>query len=225
MRQRTFISRMLQRRFTHLINVLSGREFFRRNKHNSKQLWQRGLVFIPWYLVGVIFALLDLFFFGYLIQGLMQITQRNGRKLTTAEMKLFSDLPNDKGYLETVMVYEKSWVARLGAWIIRRKKLGLGLANTIHFSREIDIEKTVDCRWLVHEIAHTLQFKYRGLIYIPEALIAQQFSGYIFGGVETLKRASKLRAFNPEQQADMFVVIQLSDFESAIRQEIEKGNW
>ena len=216
---------MLKRRFIHLINVLSGREFFRRNKHNSEKLWKRGCVFIPWYIIGIILAVFDLFFVGYLIQVTMQITQRNGRKLTAAEMNLFAGLPIDKLYLESVMVYEKSWVARFGAWMVRRKSLGLGLANTIHFSREIDIKNPSDCRWFVHEIAHTLQFKYRGLIYIPEALIAQQFSGYGFGGLETLKHANKLRAFNPEQQADIFAVIQLSEFESAIRQEIEKGNW
>lgn len=216
---------MLQRRFIHLINVLSGREFFNRNKHNSKQFWKRGVVFIPWYLLGLFIAILDLFFVGYLVQGIMQLTQRNGRKLTVQELELFSDLTKDTSYLKTVVVYEKSWLARLGAWMMRGNKLGLGIANTIHFSRGIDSENFSDCRWLVHEVAHTLQFKYRGLIYIPEALIAQQFSGYTFGGLETLKRADKLRAFNPEQQADMFVVMQLSDFESAIRQEIEKGNW
>ena len=155
----------------------------------------------------------------------MQITQRNGRKLTIEEMNLFVGLSLDKSYLESVMVYEKSWLARFGAWMIRRKSLGLGLANTIHFSREIDLKISLDCQWFVHEIAHTLQFKYRGLIYIPEALIAQQFSGYTFGGSETLKHADKLRSFNPEQQADIFVVMQLSKFESEIRQEIEKGNW
>jgi hypothetical protein len=217
---------MLQRRLKHFINVLSGREFFRRNRHNSKQLWKRGCVFIPWYITGVIFATLDLFFVGYLTQGIMQITQRNGRKLTEKELDLFAALPDEKNYLKTVRVYEKSWVARIGAWFIRRKTLGLGLANTIHFNQGIDTEKSSsDSRWLVHEVAHTLQFKYRGLIYIPEALVAQQFSGYSFGGKETLKNAKQLRVFNPEQQADIFVVIQLSDFESAIRQDLEKGNW
>ncbi|MFK7785983.1 MAG: hypothetical protein AB8B56_12745 [Crocinitomicaceae bacterium] len=156
----------------------------------------------------------------------MQITQRNGRKLSTKELELFSDLTNELAYLKTVRIYEKSWVARTGTWLVRRKTLGLGLANTIHFNCEIDIEKSVsNRRWLVHEVAHTLQFKHRGLIYIPEALVAQQFSGYGFGGRETLKQAKQLRAFNPEQQADIFVVMQLSDFESAIRQEVEKGKW
>ena len=156
----------------------------------------------------------------------MQVTQRNGRKLTPQELELFSELTDDASYLKTVRVYEKSWVAKMGAWMIRKNTLGLGLANTIHFNREIDVEKSAsDCRWLVHEVAHTLQFKYRGLIYIPESLVAQQFSGYAFGGRETLKEATKLNAFNPEQQADIFVVMQLSEFESAIRQEIRKGNW
>ncbi|MDG1334108.1 MAG: hypothetical protein P8P74_17380 [Crocinitomicaceae bacterium] len=217
---------MLQRRFIHLFNVLSGREFYRRNKHNSKRLWKRGFVFLPWYLIGVVFAVLDLFFLGYLTQAIMQITQRNGRKLTTQELELFSTLTDDTSYLKTVRVYEKSWVAKFGAWMNRRNSLGLGLANTVHFSREIDSAKSPsDCRWLVHEVAHTLQFKYRGLIYIPECLAAQQFSGYTFGGKQTLKLAKKLRAFNPEQQADIFVVMQLSNLESAIREEVKKGNW
>lgn len=216
---------MLQRRFIHLINVLSGREFYRRNSHNSKALWKRACVFLPWYITGVIFAILDLFFVGYLTQAIMNITQRNGRKLTPQELELFSGLNEDISYLKTVRVYEKSWLARLGAWMIRQKTLGLGIANTVHFNKEITIENPSDCRWLVHEVAHTLQFKYRGLIYIPEALIAQHFSGYTFGGRETLKHAKQLRAFNPEQQANMLVVMQLSDFESAIRQEIQNGKW
>jgi hypothetical protein len=168
---------------------------------------------------------MDLLFVGYAFQGLMKLTQRNGRKLTAQELDLFSKLPSEKAYLETVLVYEQSWMARFGAWMIRRNTLGLGLANTIHFSRKIDVCEKLDKRWFVHEIAHTLQFKYRGLIYIPEALIAQQFSGYAFGGLETLKHAKQLRTFNPEQQADMFVIMQLSDFESEIRGEMEKGNW
>jgi hypothetical protein len=169
---------------------------------------------------------MDLFFVGYLTQAIMQVTQRNGRKLTPPELELFSELTQDASYLKTVHVYERSWVAKVGAWLIRKNTLGLGLANTIHFNREIDIEKSAsDCRWLVHEVAHTLQFKYRGLIYIPESLVAQQFSGYSFGGRKTLKRAKKLRVFNPEQQADMFVVLQLSEFESVIREDIKKGNW
>lgn len=155
----------------------------------------------------------------------MQITQRNGRKLTDEELNLFADLSKDRAYLKSVSIYERSWVARIGAWMIRRKNLGLGLANTIHFNQEIDINTVADRRWFVHEMAHTLQFKYRGMIYIPEALIAQQFSGYSFGGLPTLERANKLQAFNPEQQADIFVIMQLSDFNGALRQEIKNGNW
>ena len=217
---------MLQRRFKHFIKVLSCREFFRRNRHNSKQLWKRACVFLPWYVTGVVFAILDLFFIGYLVQGIMQITQSNGRKLSEVELELFAALPDEKNYLKTVRVYDKSWVARAGAWLTRRKTLGLGIANTIHFNRGIDAENNAsDRRWLVHEVAHTLQFKYRGLIYIPEALVAQQFSGYGFGGIETLRSAKQLRVFNPEQQADMFAVLQLTDIESEIRQEFKQGNW
>ncbi|NVK64115.1 MAG: hypothetical protein HWE22_05980 [Flavobacteriales bacterium] len=216
---------MLKRRFIHLFHVLSGREFLQRNTYNSNQFWKRALVIVPWYILGVFYAVLDLLFFGYLFQGIMSVTQRNGRKLSPEELSLFSNLSQELGYLKTVRVYEKSWVARTGAWMTRRKSLGLGLGNTIHFSREIDLENTADLRWFVHEMAHTLQFKYRGLIYIPEALIAQQFSGYSFGGLKTLRQITKLRAFNPEQQAEVFAAVQLSYFETDIRKDIENGNW
>lgn len=216
---------MLQRRFIHLFRTLVGIAFFDRNKHNSGVFWKRLLIFIPWYTLGVILAVLDLIFLGYWFTLIMRFTQRNGRKLSKEELELFSGIPNDKYYLQRVFVFEESWLARSGARMNRRASLGLGIANTVHFTRKIDISHDYDRRWLVHEIAHTLQFKYRGLIYIPEALIAQQFSGYDFGGKETLSSAKKLRVFNPEQQADMFVVMQLSNFESEIRQEIEKGNW
>ncbi len=216
---------MLKRRFIHLFHVLSGREFLQRNTYNSNQFWKRALVIVPWYILGVFYAVLDLLFFGYLFQGIMSVTQRNGRKLSPEELSLFSNLSQELGYLKTVRVYEKSWVARTGAWMTRRKSLGLGLGNTIHFSREIDLENTADLRWFVHEMAHMLQFKYRGLIYIPEALIAQQFSGYSFGGLKTLRQITKLRAFNPEQQAEVFAAVQLSNFETDIRKDIENGNW
>jgi len=217
---------MLHQRLRTFIHVLSGKVFHGRNTYNSKGLWKRGIVFLPWYILGIIFAILDLFFVGYLAQGIMQLTQRNGRKLSPKELELFSNLTEDATYLKSVRVYEKSWVARFGAWLTRRNTLGLGIANTVHFNREINPEENAsDRRWLVHEVAHTLQFKYRGLIYIPEALIAQHFSGYGFGGKSTLMHAKLLRSFNPEQQAEIFVAMQLSAFSSALRDEIHKGKW
>lgn len=216
---------MLKRRFIHLFHVLSGRAIFQRNTYNSKQLWKRSFVVIPWYVLGVVFAVLDIFFVGFAFQVIMCVTQKKRRKLNAEELTFFSNLPSELDYLKTVWVYERSWVARSGMWLTRRKSLGLGLGNTVHFSREIDVENPSDRRWLVHELAHTLQFKYRGLVYIPEALIAQQFSGYSFGGLKTLKRISKLRSFNPEQQAEIFAAMQLTDFDSEIRTDIENGNW
>lgn len=216
---------MIKRRFIHFFETLTVRAFWGRNTHNSAVFWKRTLVFLPWYAVSLLMAILDLLFVGYLFQGIMKITQRNRRKLSESELDLFANLPEERAYLRTVLVCERSWMARFGAFIIRRKNLGLGLGNTIHFSREIDCSNALDQRWLVHEIAHTLQFKYRGLIYIPEALIAQQFSGYSFGGKETVCEAKHLRAFNPEQQADMFVLLQLTAVESEIRVEVEQGRW
>lgn len=216
---------MLKQRFIHFFFVLSGRVFFQRNTYNTRRFWKRAVVILPWYLMGMACATLDLFFVGYLFLVIMRLTQRNGRKLSSNELALFSNLPEELPYLKTVWVYEKSWVARAGMWMTRRKSLGLGLGNTVHFSREIDLTKQADVHWFVHEMAHTLQFKYRGLIYIPEALIAQQFSGYSFGGIKTLKQVSILRAFNPEQQAEIFAATQLSTIESEIRKDIENGNW
>lgn len=187
--------------------------------------WKRALVFLPWYLLSIIFALLDLIFLGSLLIGIVRLTAKNRRKLSEEELCCLKLCHQDLEFLKTVDIIECSRLARVGKWMASRKQLGIGIASTIHFSREIDTQQKSDLRWLVHEVAHTLQYKYRGLIYIPEALIAQRFSGYSFGGKEALEQANTLKSFNPEQQAEIFMNLSLSEFKCTLVQEIEKGIW
>ena len=170
-------------------------------------------------------AVLDLLFFGELLTAMILLTSRNARRFSSDEFEVMKSQSNDYMYLKSVRIIENSWLSKMGARLGKRQQLGLGVGGTIHFSREIDSENRRDLTWLVHETAHTLQYKYRELIYIPEALIAQRYSGCSFGGKETIISADKIRRFNPEQQAEIFTALTLSKVESELRQEIIDGNW
>ncbi len=211
------------RRIKYLLNVLTGRVFNYRNTHNVPQIRKRVLLFIPWYILSTLVALLDLIFLGELFSLVLEFTSPKRRRLTAVELELFAELKSDQRYLSRVVVIENSWLAQLGKRFGKRQQLGLGVARTVHFSREVALEN--DKQWLIHEVGHTLQYKYRGLCYIPEALIAQTFSGYKYGGKETLISIDRLRCFNPEQQADIFVAIICTNVKSKLRHEIVSGNW
>lgn len=183
------------------------------------------MIGLPWYLLQVLFGFLDLLLIGEGVNQLILVTSPKKRKLKEKELELLSELKDEQQYLRSIWVVEYSWLSRFGKWMTRRRSLGLGIGRTVHFSRMIDSSNQQDQRWLVHEIAHTLQYKYRGLIYIPEALIAQQFSGYNFGGKATLDSKKKLREFNPEQQADIFCALIISGYNSALKTDIRKGEW
>lgn len=216
---------MIKRKQEYLFNALSGKAISKRNWFNLDSALNRTLIAVPWYLLTFLFAVLDLVFLGSIISGIFRITSGNKRRLNEKELGLLSMVSNDQNFLRRVVIIESSWLAKFGRYLNGIDALGLGVADTIHFSRKLDPTSKKDQQWLIHEVAHTLQYKYRGLIYIPEALIAQQFSGYAFGGTETLGQNIPLRAFNPEQQADIFKVIVLRDYDCDLRQEIIKGNW
>lgn len=209
----------------HFFQCCIGRDVFRRNRYNSTIGWRRTLVVLPWYFLQLVFGLLDLLLIGEGLNQLILLTSSKKRKLKPEEFHLLSELKGEEEYIRSIWVIERSWLSRLGKWMTHRKSLGLGIGRTVHFSRVIDSSEEQDQRWLIHEIAHTLQYKYRGLIYIPEALIAQQFSGYAFGGKQTLDSKKKLREFNPEQQADIFCALIISGYNSALKTDIRKGEW
>lgn len=214
------------RRIQNFFHALMGINLVGRNSFNQKKGWKRILIIPFWYIFSLLCAILDLISFGRLISVILIFTSSNTRKLTEEELAIFIDLPSEINYLKSINVIENSWLARFGKWMNRFSSLGLGVGTTIHFSRHINTRNHSDLRWLVHEVAHTLQFKHRGIIYIPEALIAQQFSGYDFGGKEGLISAKKLRSFNPEQQADVFAMLILKkEKEHDLFSEIQNGNW
>lgn len=216
---------MIKRKLKYLFNAFFGKSTFQRNQFNNVGKVQSRLIAFPWYLLTVFVAILDLIFLGSIISGIFRISNGNKRLLTHFELGLLSMISNDDDFLLRIVIIENSWLAKLGRYLNRLDSLGLGIADTIHFSRTIDPLNKRDQEWLIHEVAHILQYKYRGLIYIPEALIAQRFSGYEFGGITTLGKKIPLRAFNPEQQADIFTFIVLSDYNCYLKQEIIEGNW
>lgn len=211
-------------RIVSLLKILFFQGIWKRNSYNQSHI-KRILLSIPWWLMQVLFALLDILSIGTIIRYILHWTN-SGKLLDENFIKQHISLnEKDIRYLKTVVIIEESWLATLGMAFNDRKQLGLGVASTIHFSRKIDITNEQDLRWIIHELAHTLQWKYRGLIYIPEALICQRFSGYSFGGIKTLEQNYSLKNFNPEQQAEIFVAIQNGIVELTIKEEIWNGKW
>lgn len=211
-------------RIASLLKILFFQGIWNRNSFNQSTI-KRIVLSIPWWLMQVLFALLDILCIGTIIRHILHWTN-SGKLLDENFIKRHISLKEkDIRYLKTVVIIEESWLAKLGMRFNNRKQLGLGVASTIHFSRKIDFTNEHDLQWVIHELAHTLQWKYRGLIYIPEALICQRFSGYSFGGIKTLEENYSLKNFNPEQQAEIFVTIQNGIVESTIKEEIWNGKW
>ena len=153
---------MLLRRIIYFLKVLVGIVFVERIKHNISSSLKRVLLFIPWYLLSFTMAVLDLLFFGELLTAIILLTSKNVRRFSSDEFEVMKSQSNDHTCLKNVRIIENSWLAKMGARLGKRKQLGLGVGRTIHFSREIDSENRRDLAWLVHQIAHTLQYKYRG---------------------------------------------------------------
>lgn len=196
---------------------LVGRNGF--NISNQRRL----IIGIPWWILQVSFSLLDLLFFGEFISLLARISNKN-RQFVELQINTHL-LEHDQVYLRKITLIENSWLAKLGCRMNNSRQLGLGIANTIHFSRNLEPTDRNDMRWIYHELAHTLQWKYRGLIYIPEALIAQRYSGYNFGDKTVLYGNLKLREFNPEQQAEIFMELIDSKIHTNLIRDIQSGKW
>lgn len=216
-----YVSRILG-----FLRTIAGVGMWKRNSYNLTSVSKRLILFPFWYVLALVFRILDLLLLGELISLILVSTSRTKRRLTALELSKLEVLgQKERSFLETVIVIENSWLSKLGCRLTRSESLGLGVARTVCFSRTIDTGRSSDMGWLVHELAHALQFKYRGLIYIPEALVAQHFSGYDFGGQKSLSEQRLLIAFNPEQQAEIFRQMMLSDYPSELREEIIKGKW
>lgn len=213
-------------RIVGLLNALIGKGLLERNGFNLTSFPKRMVLLPFWYVLTLVFSVFDLLFLGEAMTFLLRVSSKSTRKLTHVELEKLEALrPNDRQFLGSITVIEDAWLSKLGCWLTRRKSLGLGVAKTVLFSRKIDTSLSSDLGWLIHELAHTLQYNYRGLIYIPEALIAQYFSGYDFGGKQSLDEQTVLKAFNPEQQAEIFRHLLLSNYPSPLQREIIHGKW
>lgn len=193
-------------------------EIIGRNTANMS-LITRILVFLFWYLLQLICVVLDLLFFGEVISLLLKWVEKESSRFPIDVLPLGMHNSTIQQIVEKVHVKDQSSFAQWSCRITKRKSLGLGIIRWTLYSRKVD--RVSDQEWMRHEFAHTLQWYYRGLIYIPEALFAQRFGGYTLP--QPLNTIRRLKNINPEQQAVLF-----SKFEKLskeLQSDILAGKW
>lgn len=175
--------------------------FKNRNQYNKKRFpILKFYLFLIW-IVLIPFKLLEIFGFSHLLNLLFRITTTS-RHLTPTEIEaLQAHFPKSIKY-KWVRLNENSNWARVGAKNTKKHHLAFVWMNTINFTRPINCSVDNDLWWLVHEMVHIAQFKKLGIQYIFEALLAQRFGGYDYGGKQNLKE-HHLNYFNLEQQAEI----------------------
>lgn len=183
-------------RFIFFFRALTGRVVYNRNRYNLSGM-KRILITPFWWLLSILISILDLVYFDFLILLFIRIVEGKSSAIPKHIEALH---PSIEGKL---FCYPNSKIARWSMRILGRKSLGLGIRNCVLFSREINWKSSKDVHWFLHEYAHVLQWRGRGLIYIPEALFAQWNSGYTFTK-EAAESAENLKYFNPEQQACIY---------------------
>lgn len=102
---------------------------------------------------------------------------------------------------DLIRVVEWCRWAKFGSRFVANDHLGFVFLNTIHFSRKINTEKSLnDMAWLVHEVTHVSQYQKYGVVYIVKALRAQRNGGY---GYQPEWLCRSIKDFNFEQQAEV----------------------
>lgn len=124
----------------------------------------------------------------------------NSRFLTNIEMTELKTVYANNIPFWKISIDESSLFAHLGAKINKSKTLGVVVINTINFNCKLNFKpQNSDMKWLVHELAHILQFNEVGSGYIFYALYAQHTSGYKLPS----KQLANLNLYNFEQQAEI----------------------
>jgi hypothetical protein len=148
--------------------------------------------------------LFDLSLLPEFFDFLLLVLKPNSRGMTDIEISEAEKIFGNSLPYKMIRIDEKSLLAILGARVNKNKHLGFVLFRTVNFTRNLDSKAgSNDMAWLIHELMHVWQAEYIGSDYIPEALHAQNTSGYGYGGSETLKKQWELEDFNREQQADI----------------------
>lgn len=194
----TFVINKIQAFFQHFISPF----ITQRNQYNKKRF--KILKFYHFLLWWVLIPLkfIEIFGFSYLLDHFFRWTTST-RHLHQSEIDFLTTVfPLSINY-KVIRINENSTWAKIGAKNTKKQHLAFVWMNTINFSRPINcnLQKS-DLWWLIHEMVHIAQFKTLGVQYIFEALLAQKFGGYHYGGKDNLK-GHQLNYFNLEQQANI----------------------
>ncbi len=148
------------------------------------------------WLVELLFYILDLFGIGEIYETLAEIVKFNTRPLTDQEAKAVKQIFGNQLNLKRIRIDE---VAFAGP---RSHHFAYVSFYTINSWGPLSEET------FAHELVHIWQYAHLGSVYIPRALSAQ-FSeeGYDYGGLANLVKAvqsgKRLSDFNLEQQGDI----------------------
>ncbi len=134
---------------------------------------------------------------------LFQIVKPNQRMLTDTELTEAQKVFGNSIRWWYVRIDEFSLFAKFGAWWAGTPDMGVTTFHTINFTNKINSAPgNEDMIWLIHELAHIRQMETAGSQYLAEAWIAQNTTGYGYGGQAKLN-GKKLADFNREQQAEI----------------------
>ena len=145
---------------------------------------------------------LEIFGLSTVLKSLFLLTVKV-RPLSDKEVSALTPIFGDTIAYDKIRINESSYWAKWGAKYKHKTHMAFVWLSIINFSRNINvINNKNDLHWLVHEVVHVKQYESLGLQYIFEALLAQKYGGYYYGGVSSLK-LQPLKFYNLEQQADL----------------------
>lgn len=205
---------LLKRIFLLIYLIISGPyDFALGLVYGTKLLFNTPKQWFPWFgnsllkilaWVGkIIGKILDILQLGELMDLLFQVVKPNQRTLSPSEIMEAQKVYGQGLTFWQVRIDENSLLAWLGAKYAGSEHMGTTTFHTINFSRKLKTHPgNNDMNWLIHELAHVCQMEHVGVQYIIEALVAQNTSGYQFGGPMGLA-GKKLKDFNREQQAEI----------------------
>ena len=132
-----------------------------------------------------------------------RLLKPNTRPLSAIELQEAKKVFGDSLPYERIRMDERSLVAKMGAWRMGARQLGVSLFYTIRFTRSLQSAAgNADMGWLIHELVHVAQMHHLGCRYIFEAVHAQYTDGYDYGAPHHLQN-KRFADFNREQQGDI----------------------
>lgn len=194
----SFVLYKIQTFLQHFISPINQK----RNQFNSCKYKVLRVYQLFIWIILIPFKFLEIFGFSYILNSIFRLFIKS-RQLNNYEVEYLNTIFPQSINFQSIRINENSKWARIGAKKTKKQHLAFVWMNTINFTRPINCQSNLnDLTWLVHEMVHIAQFKALGIQYVFEALLAQKYGGYNYGGEENLT-SHQLNDFNLEQQADI----------------------